>query len=94
MELERMQKEAGIISLPKRPRLQGMDVVPVNLPHISATDFEFLRYVCPILQIFDTETLKVIFFKKFKYLIFMFSFLKKNLLLPPLFQHSNELEIF
>lgn len=59
MEFERQHKEAGIRIAPKRPRLQGADPIPSSLPQISARDFEILKKICPILKIFDTETLKV-----------------------------------
>lgn len=59
MECERQQKKAGIFSAPKKPRLQGMDAIPSSLPQITTWDFEILKKICPILKIFDTETLKV-----------------------------------
>jgi hypothetical protein len=59
MELERAQRNAGIINLPKRSRLQGGETIGKNLPNITAIDFEQIKHLCPILEIFDKITLKV-----------------------------------
>uniref|UniRef100_A0A914HH31 HAT C-terminal dimerisation domain-containing protein n=1 Tax=Globodera rostochiensis TaxID=31243 RepID=A0A914HH31_GLORO len=58
MQFERDQAEAGILTMPKRPRLVGMETIPTNLPRIDAMDFDCLRHVCPILRVFDVETQK------------------------------------
>jgi hypothetical protein len=59
MELERAQRNAGIINPPKRPRLQGDETIGKNPPNITAMDFEQIKHLCPILEIFDKITLKV-----------------------------------
>jgi hypothetical protein len=62
MELERAQRNAGIINPPKRPRLQGDETIEKNRPNITPNDFEKIKYLCPILEIFDKITLKVLIF--------------------------------
>jgi hypothetical protein len=58
MELESAQRNAGIINPPKRQRL-GDEIIGKNLPNITAMDFEQIKHLCPILEIFDKVTLKV-----------------------------------
>uniref|UniRef100_A0A915LFW4 HAT C-terminal dimerisation domain-containing protein n=1 Tax=Meloidogyne javanica TaxID=6303 RepID=A0A915LFW4_MELJA len=47
---------AGILPVAKRPRLVGNEPIPQGLPHVANQDFELLRHLCLVLQIFDTET--------------------------------------
>jgi hypothetical protein len=37
-----------------------MDEIPEHLPHLEPEDFEFLKQICPLLEIFHIETKKVI----------------------------------
>nr|CAD2180231.1 unnamed protein product [Meloidogyne enterolobii] len=56
MQFEREQMLAGILPVAKRPRFVGNEPIPQGLPHVANQDFELLRHLCLILQIFDTET--------------------------------------
>jgi hypothetical protein len=67
MQLERQQKEVGIRSAPKRPKMHGMDAVPAELPQIGQADFDLLKKICPLLKMFDVETHKVNIFNQIKY---------------------------
>lgn len=55
MDFERKQKEAGLFSAPKRPKMHGMDSIPMDLPAMTTDDFVLLKRICAILKIFDTE---------------------------------------
>jgi len=37
-----------------------MDEIPEHLPNLEPNDFEFLKQICPLLEIFHIETKKVI----------------------------------
>lgn len=67
MEFERQQKECRINSAAKKQRLLGDDSIPSSLVKISAADFDILKRICPILKIFDVETLKVFFRRCLKF---------------------------
>lgn len=57
LELERMEAELSL-NFVKRARIETLSE---DLPKINKSDFDFLRQVCSILNIFDIRTKKVVF---------------------------------